>query len=94
MEVVRLILSLCYAMWWARNKTCFEGKIIEPLQSIHYAEKNVEDYQLMIFVQSSNDLNTAVVTPSLSESLRWKPPPIDWYKLKLVQLMVVGVREP
>jgi len=36
-DVIVYVLSLCYGLWYARNKVCFEGRNIEEVNIIRKA---------------------------------------------------------
>jgi hypothetical protein len=47
LNVISYVLSLCYGIWFARNKSCFDGKQILAEDIVCKAWTIVDDYNLM-----------------------------------------------
>jgi ribonuclease HI len=78
LEVISYVLSLCYGIWFARNKSCFDGKQISAEDIVCKAWNVVDDYNLM--------LNTHVTYDYLEPSnspISWNPPPPHCYKVNV-----------
>lgn len=50
-DVVAHVLSLCYGIWFARNKKCFEDRNIDIPVTISKAWKLVEEFKARPLVQ-------------------------------------------
>jgi hypothetical protein len=49
-EVIVYVLSLCYGIWYARNKLCFEGKFIHLVDIVCKACTIIDEHKMMINV--------------------------------------------
>jgi ribonuclease HI len=77
-DVISYVLSLCYGIWFARNKSCFDGKqnLVEDI--VRKAWAIVDDYNLMLNTHVSSD------NPEPSNSpISWNPPPPNCYKVNV-----------
>ena len=75
---MELLASIAYGIWLARNKFCFEGKIIDAEITIAKALSTLCTYQKI-----KNSVDTMAVTsqPNMEEPIRWKPPRQGCYKI-------------
>lgn len=79
LDVISYILSLCYGIWFACNKFCFNGKQIIVEDIACKAWIVVDDYNIM--------LNTHVIYDNLDPTnflISWNLPPPYCYKVVVV----------
>lgn len=84
-EIVEFVLSLCYGIWLARNKLCFEGKEVPPMVLVQKAWTCVLVYKAFCNALPTQLMgNTGVEKiPPKHTVLRWNPSPLNTYKINV-----------
>jgi hypothetical protein len=77
-NVIVYILSLCYGLWYACNKICFEGGNIEAVNIVRKAWNIIEDYKE--FMNAHVDVEPTI---SISSPSTWTLPPTSSFKLNI-----------
>jgi len=68
LDVVSYVLSLCYGIWFARNKSCFDGKQVLVEDIVLRAWTVADDYNLMLNTHVRFDTSEPFNSP-----ISWKP---------------------
>jgi len=77
-DVIVYILSLCYVLWYARNKIFFEGRNIEAVNIVRKAWNIIEDYKGVMNTRVDVEPSISISSPST-----WTPPPTSSFKLNI-----------
>jgi hypothetical protein len=76
--VIVYVLWLCYGLWYARNKICFERRNIEALNIVRKAWNIIEDHKGLKNTQVDGEPTISISSPST-----WTPPPTSSFKLNI-----------
>ncbi|KEH38161.1 hypothetical protein MTR_2g061390 [Medicago truncatula] len=78
-DIIVHVLALCYEIWCARNKKCFEGADVDVTTTVQKAQRSIMNFKSVSTVLMET-LSGGPVLPI--SNVHWTPPPFSgFYKL-------------
>ncbi|XP_043687430.1 uncharacterized protein LOC122638638 [Telopea speciosissima] len=88
-----LLIIICQQIWFERNKRRYDNQRSPPRQVVQRCINEISSCSIIkgVTIKSVNDLMLAKIfkvskaTPKLKRviEVRWKPPPMGWWKLNI-----------
>ena len=79
-DIIVHILALCYEIWCARNKKCFEGTDVDVTATIQKAQRSIVNFKSVRTVLVET-LSGGPILPI--SDVHWTPPFSGFYKLNV-----------
>jgi len=79
-DIIVHVLALCYEMWCARNKKCFEGIDVDVAATVQKAQRSIVNFKSASTVLAET-LSGGLIFPI--SDVHWTPPFNGFYKLNV-----------